>query len=725
MPQMLIFRKKEGRRAFILYLVCAIALALAILVFGLNFLKRGVVFQLSKTIEQEKMIGLAQAGINEMLAEIKTESNDLKSPLGKAIFDFWKSQEPIKQPTVLKTISFSHGDLIATNRLTADFLGSGVEVTGKAEIVVSRSTGKGRPSYLGHIQLVSTVNSGGIQNRIRVKERRELKIVDLADPFLDKYALFVKSFCESINNPQKRLVIQGIQDQSRYSFIYLGNRSYPKCREFPSGAQSSVPPTILDLDFKEDRNLLGSFPNPGGFNSTDGALKRKSEDSLFWRSPAIGLKNYVGKFSVHEGFHKLPEFRELYSGFVDSCKSAAQAEGSVQHIVVNDYNTNASGGKTPENAKIFRNMIDSLLGELKYHYGYSDYTRIFPSGNQFTVSEAAFSGILDYFKSLEDQNSPIGNPQKLRGGKMPLLFGQKRDTCVYIEGPVLLRFFKVAFLDECTFDMKMFGGSTPIPFPAIRMAFEKPQATFVGQPGRKLDKFTDTLMSHAVEIPINSLFFSGGQSLLPTTVDNSPIQGYDVFPKFEPSLKTVSHFYQNAVDFINHRVKKDAAGNPVINLDGISLIVGLDGKPLDLTQIANYQGKGTLVIYRGHCKIGNLLPYPDTESSLKIYLMNGRFLIPKASSEINIRASLAATSVFVDNSRPDVAREGGIWLGGGNVTITGNLIVDNLFEFSELQDGKSLKIIHDPGLFFPDYPVRVSIGQVKSAFALDYQAGDG
>jgi hypothetical protein len=157
-----------------------------------------------------------------------------------------------------------------------------------------------------------------------------------------------------------------------------------------------------------------------------------------------------------------------------------------------------------------------------------------------------------------------------------------------------------------------------------------------------------------------------------------------------------------------------------LDLDGISLIVGVDGLPLKLNEISEYRGKGMIAMFRGNCTISDLQPV--SASSLRIYLMNGRFLISSPDSDVTIRASLAATTYFPDNSLPSPELEGSLLGEGKNVHIIGNLLIDNLFDLSGI---KTLKITHDYDLYFPAYPVRVSIGQTKRYLAFDYRGKSG
>ena len=107
---------KGSRKGFVLYIVIAIALGLFILIAGLNQFKSGAVLQLSKTVTQEKMIVVAQAAVNEMLAAVKGGINDSSTTIGGAVKTFWKS--PSKgAPDLIYSCKFSGHSLPA---LSAD-----------------------------------------------------------------------------------------------------------------------------------------------------------------------------------------------------------------------------------------------------------------------------------------------------------------------------------------------------------------------------------------------------------------------------------------------------------------------------------------------------------------------------------------------------------------------------------------------------------------------------
>ncbi len=709
----------KGRRGFVLFLVCTLALVMMIMIIGLSSHKSGAVLQLNRTIEQERVVLLAQAGVNEMLAAVKAGVNDRNSTIGNRLHSFWKSS-PGTGARVVYQADFPASALKLSNKLVEDYLGKSGEVSGQVSIVVTDRISGPRPSYIGHVELIGKAKYKDIPSEIRVKERREIKIVDLSDPFVDKYALFVKSFCRSLNNPKKRIIVQGVtpDDPTRYSFAYLGNRSYPPCPEFPQGARSAqAPPVLLDLDFKEDRRLLGAFYQPGSFQTISSQHSAASNGNLFFVNPPFAFATISGSFSPASDFHKTPELLTIYKSIIDSSQNYAKTEGSLGYVIARDYQK--SGGN-PANSDIFRSLVRSLMQNWKYFYGYSDYTSVMGTGGKSFTDEHPFSGIAEYFEQVK-----TANPQRIAGGKMPILFGENRDIPVYIEGPVHLRFFKIAFVDQINVTFNLHGGnSLDVPFPPVPMHYENPATTFSGkQLNPPVDKRTDRLMSMPIEhFSINNFFFGAGATAAKTpTAVKSGIEGHDVFPAFDDSLRTVSHFYQTTDQFISDRVKM-IDGQKTLDLDGISLIVNSANKPLNLSSVQKYIGKGRIVVAEGHCHIGNLAPVDIKNDSLGIYLMSGRYFIKSDSASVNIYASLAATSCFSDNSSVSAASEGGIEFEGKSVNIYGNLIIDNLFEMRNLPEGGHLKVVHNPGLYFPEYPVRASIGETRALLAVDYNA---
>ena len=706
-----------NRQGFIIYLICVLALCMLIMAFALSRHKSGAVLLLAKTIDQEKMIVLAQAGVYEILAEAKIGVNDLTTEIGKSIHKFWKSSSNATLPHVVWKRGYSSDQLLISNAMADEILGGTGKITGEATIVVEKAVDSGSSSFLGSLQISVSVSAFGMHDEVIATEHRDVKIVDLSDPFIDKYALFVKSFCSGLNSPGKNLVIQGITDEKLYSFVYLGNRSYPLCAEFPAGSRGSeTPPVLLDLDFRRDKNLLGGFYAPAGFKIKNAQDARASQNQLFWvKNEGIPFSNFADKFQVTSDYHRVDELRTVYENLIKACSPAADEKSSVAYPIMKEHRR--AGGK-PENSKIFHSLLKDCFAVWRYYYGYSDYSSIVPRDKSVFTQRHPFSGILSYFEYIKNIN-----PQRIVGGKMPRLFGENCDTCVYVEGPAYLRFFKLALIDECDVKFSFFAGiEKAMEYPAVPMRYDPKAQTFAGKSVGAIDKMTDKLMSHPVEhLSINNFFFGTGenQQNLPTTVGGINIQGYNVFPYFNPQLETVSHFYQTAKDFIADRVK-EIDGRKVLDLDGISLIVGVDGFPLKLHEIGEYRGKGMIAMFRGNCTISDLQPMSD--SSLRIYLMNGRLLVTSPNSDVTIRASLIATTYFPDNSLPNPDLEGSILGEGKNIHIIGNLLIDNLFDLSGI---KKLMITHDYGLYFSAYPVRVSIGPTKTYLAFDYRGKNG
>ncbi|MDD2997511.1 MAG: hypothetical protein PHV05_00540 [Candidatus Riflebacteria bacterium] len=709
----------RNRCGFVLFFVCTFALLMMIMIVSLSSHKSGAVLQLNRTIEQERIVLFAQAGINEMLAAVKAGVNDKNTSIGSRIFSFWKSN-PGSGAKVLYNVDFAPSQLPASNNLVANYIGKHGEISGSVSVVVANKVGGPRPSYTGYVELIGKAKFRDLPSEIRLKERREIKIVDLSDPFIDKYALFVKSFCRNLNNPKKRILIQGItpDDPARYSFIYLGNRSYPACPEFPKGAKSdNSPPVILDLCFKDDNHLLGAFYKPASFQTVSSQYAQASENNLFFAIPPFSFNNIAGSFSKTTDFHNTPELVEIYKSVVNSSSKFASTEGSIGYMIAKDYQK--SGGN-PAGSDVFRSLVTSLMQNWKYHYGYTDYSCIMGENSKSFIDEHPFSGVVKYFEHFKEQN-----PQRIVGGKMPLLFGEGRDIPVYVEGPVYLRFFRVGFLDQVTVKFDLHGGnSMNVPFPPVPLHYEDPPETFAGKLCNPLvDQRTRTLMSTAIDsLSINNFFFGAGTitAKSPTAVRGG-VEGHDVFPSFDDSFCTVAHIYNTAEEFARDRIKT-VDGQKILALDGISLILGSDNKSLDLTAVEKYRGKGRIIVNEGNCFVGNLLPVDQKSDSLAVYLMFGKFIVKSASNPVNIFASLSATTCFSDNSSPDPAAEGGINFGEKSVNIYGNLIVDNLFELQSLPDGGQLKIVHDPALYFPEYPVRVSVGETRSMLAVDYYA---
>ncbi|NLI74917.1 MAG: hypothetical protein GX442_00585 [Candidatus Riflebacteria bacterium] len=706
-----------ARRGFVLFFVCVFALMMMILIASLSSHKSGEVLQISRTIEQERLVLLAEAALNEMLAAVKAGANDRNTAIGGAIANFWRSASSSGNQVVFQA-EVPASQLALSNSMALDQLGGRAQITGQVKIVVIDRVNGPRPSYTGFVELVAKATSRDLPE-IRLKERRELKIANLSYPFLDKYALFVKSFCRLINNPEKQIVIRGIppNDPGVYSFVYLGTRSYPKCVEFPQGEKSSKPPPVLlDLCFKDDHHLLGPFYKPNPFVMANNENVQQSTGNLFFTIPPFPFNTIARSYSPSADYHNTPELVNFYAVIVDIARRA-EDEGAMNKVIVEDFRK--SGGN-PANSMVFASLVNELEKHWKYQYGYTDYSCIVGAGDKTFVNRQPFSGLLDYFNFFHQFN-----PQRVLGGRMPLLYGEGRNTPVFVEGPVYLRFFKVALLDEVKIPFSLYGGkSVDLSFPTLPLRYENIPRTFSGKPCTpQIDERTKVLMSEAIDLlSINHLFFGTGKNVVKSpSTGSGNVEGYDVFPDFDASLRTVAHIYKTGAEFLADRVKT-IGGQKVLDLDGVSLVLSCAQVPLDLTGVEKFRGKGRIVVREGNCHLGNLSPVTARADSLSMYLMFGNFMVKGSGDTVTIHASLAATTSFRDNSAPPAGAESGLHFGGKSVTIHGQLIVDNLFELQSLPNGGRLTIVHDPDLYFPDYPVRVSVGETKALLAVDYHA---
>lgn len=712
------YHTKSGKKGFILYIVCALAFGLFILTASLNKFKSGAVLQLSTTVTQEKMVVVAQAAVNEMLAAVKDEINS-PNGFGQHVKDFWKSKKTA--PATIKKVNFSASNLPASKDMASTYLGSNGSVEGVAEIIVTDSiSNHGVISYLGYLKLVGTVSCDGVKNAVAITEQHDIKIVDLSFPFLDKYALFVKSYCQNINTNDKNFVVKGVSGSggNPYSFVYLGNRNYPTCPAYPQGARgANHPPVILDVDFKADKKLLGA-----AYSDNARMALRDSEDAnltngkfFMTREKKFAEYKDAGGFSPKTDFHKTSELNALYRGLVGASRNALTGQFSTAYLVVNDFNN--AGGKA-ENSEIFWGILHDVFPIWKYHYGYTDFNTIFPKDDSAFGATHPFTGLVPYFAKM----SSFCPPKRI-GGSMPALFGEGRDTPVYIEGPTYCRFFKVGLIDQVTINFNIGGGHNfDVPFPCVSCVWEDPQNTFSGKDVGRIDGMTSKLMSHPIDfLSINNFYFGAGENIAnKDSKIGGSINGYDVFHYIDSELKTVSSRYLTADDFKKDRIKT-VDGEKLLDLDGISLIGGKAGESLDLSDIKRYRGKGMIMFYYGNCILGNLEPVDPNKCYLKIILNGGRFSVKDGLGSAKIHASLVSLIKNTDNSSVSMSQEGGFFTKGINTHIIGNLIIDNLFD---MRDKKNFKITHDPRIYSNEYPVRVSVGGPKSLYQIDYNGRD-
>jgi hypothetical protein len=703
----LVFNKIKKKRAFILLWVCMLAVAMGALVFALHQLRTGNLHQLSITINQNKLRIVAQSAINEILATIKSKINQSGSLYNKAVENILGSPGNYGiqgQAKVVFKNEFTGEELGYSREMGEEYFSPGLQINGEVAFVIVEKVGlPNLPSYLGYIEVCATVKDKK-NVFIKQRERRELKIVNLADPFVDKYALFVKNYCPFLNSPDKRLVINGIdpnQNNGKFSFAYFGNNNYPTCKQYPQGARSNpTPPIRLDLNFEKDRNLLGGlYQANASLELKNSLLKKASQNNFFWTSSPVKFNNFSDSFSIKDDYYKIPELADIYLNIIEKAKKFEDVHTSIAYLIMRDYK---KAGGNIANSEIFASIVRLAEKHWLYHFGYTDYKTI--SSNK--LNQRPFSGLISYFDNLQKIN-----PISAVGGEMPILFGKSRNRPVFIEGPVYLRFFKIALIDELETSIKIGNESIKIFLPIIPLGFEFTPQTISGKKLKKpIDRVNKNLMSKpVVHIPINNFFFSRNK-IKPSTKTIGGLEGRDVYPYFASDLKTITHIYPTAYDFIKDMTDR-TSDEAMLNLDGNILILGKDNKPLDLTMINTFRGTGRIILAQNDCHLADLKANDPNKDLLYIYLIKGNFQIKGNKPNVLIQASLAAlnknkTGQILPNSK--------------SVTIDGNLIVDDLNSIKVLPVNGHLTINHPKNLYSGNSSVRATIGKSKMMLVTEY-----
>lgn len=704
------------RRGFALSIVLVLLLGMSLLLLALSRFQQGAVVQLGRMVEQERLQAAAQAGLADITARLQDELNDPTTPAGALVSAVFADPDLLVAPdgpvTWNRTLSFPPSRLADATRVAALTVGRPVTLTGEARLQVTEKAGVLPPSYVGFVETTAKVEGDDLPVTVG-RERREIRLVDLRDLFLDKYALYVKNFCVNLNHPRRRLVVEGLQKDGAVSRVYLGNRFYPRCPEFPQGEESAAnPPVLLDLDFQEDQALIEDFLTPGKvFPVREPPAVEAARGQFFHvRDPYVRFETIRQRFQLPE-FYSIPEVRDFYKMVIDKSRPHGSVQNSVAYEIMKDFRQ--AGGK-PENSALFKAIVETCTKGWDYHYGYTDYSHLVsPDGDPAgLLGVSYFSGIAPFFEEYRQFNI-----QRLTGGKMPLLFGPARGQGVLVEGPAFLRFFKVAFFDHFVTDLPAMGQTFTLNIAEVPLKFRRP-----GQPAdfasREIGTFDDlgletALMSRPVdELPVNNLFFGESRPREAPQGTNGRRGGDDIFPVLDAQLRTVSRLFRDTEEFARHAVRPGPDGHPRLHLDGVTVILGRDGRALDLTGVSTYAGRGTIVLLRGNCLLANLRRAngPSTDF-LRLSLMNGGFTVRGGGQPVTIEAALLATTL-----RPGRREDSlGFEPDHHQVTIVGQLVVDDLLELVHVDEARPLRIVHDPALFLPALPPRrASLGPVRS-----------
>ncbi|MFZ5950168.1 MAG: hypothetical protein ACOYXC_05665, partial [Candidatus Rifleibacteriota bacterium] len=599
-----------------------------------------------------------------------------------------------------------------------------------------------------------------------------------------------KNFGPSYNHPKRRILIEGIPADGPFmSHAFLGNHNYPKCADGKKHLW-------FDLFFDES-SKLSNFARITGYSGLKAFTGADMPECLFF-SNSYPFASLSG-ISVSQ-FYQVRAVIALYEKFVNQaadgclgntkpsketkqklkelCKKGMDASNSnaAAYEICQDFHDNF---KMSGNVGIykdcagFKKILNTCIMKWPYTYGFTDANSIWNLENlnlpdlpapRAWATALAFGGLASptaelndkgaYFAEyLEKKDGDDYNPERVRVGKMPMLYGSDCKNKLFVEGPVFLRFFKIGFLDTFSQTIEFFRGNANIEPETVPLRFyryDKDTNNFLntklGAPvpfsGLHKEEF---LMSRAVDnVSINalmgdsiSIFDGDGNEITTSTINlghsntTEPLQpnGSNISAVNFGRLidfKTVSWNYPNTDIFVEHRVR-EYEGKDTMFVDGCIYVEEGD---LDLSKVNQFYGKGMIYLGRGNCYLSDLKKLEGRNDTLRIYLRDGKFIIRSEYNTAEIHASLAAFSYPFGNTDP--AKMGTLILTGqSNVKIVGNLLVDYLYTHDSsgngLADGGWLIIQHDPLIYDPAAevdgekldPYHVSIGPVKTMYSVN------
>ncbi|HEY9070057.1 MAG TPA: hypothetical protein VIV61_07345 [Candidatus Ozemobacteraceae bacterium] len=533
----------------VFFVVLAVFLVMAVLAFALSTFKGGAIEQLSKSIDQNRLAMLAQAANNEIIGILRSQAN-LHAP-GGAENSFYKAfRDPIrKEQATGITLPYSVNIFPAnyTPVLTQELAtkaGYRISITSQATINLDKRTSvTGTTGFGGYIEIVSRAEHlEGDQTKIEIKERRDLKLVDMRHYF-DRYALFVKHYSPDWNNPRRRVVVQGIPDPDFaagvYSSVYIGNHYYPKCREFDQTGPDPVPPRLwFDVNYAEQRHLLDPL-----MNIPTTATER-------FAFPGIGSNTFKVFFGVKAAkywdiaqfemgaFYEVVEIKKQYvdlvnrsaiailggTGFVSGpdlkarCQQAISSSNSNSNsaawAVCKDFASNVSADCYHyANCDGFKQMVQTCVDNWVYRWGYTDAAAVWDlTGTSRLPVPSALTGDVRLaglatqtsrtadlgawmFQNLSPQDdtaNPPYNQERAYVGKMARLYGPTHVTPVLVEGNAWMRFFKLAYFDELVATFTLLNTQVPCILAPVPLEYYRKDPvlnqddTFLNQPSSRL-----------------------------------------------------------------------------------------------------------------------------------------------------------------------------------------------------------------------------------------------
>lgn len=816
--------KNKKRNGFVLYIVITILLGLSLLAFALNDFKRGAVTQLSKNIDQNRLIQICKSANTETLALIRSRVNDKGANEVNPTFEAFRAV--FKNGMGSQNVPCSNSE---TKKMAAES-GYDIEVFTEASVTSYKTAPQNAiDAYNAYLDIKSIAYRVGFkENSIQVSERHEVRLVDLRH-YLDKYVLFVKKYPFDLNNTQRKIIIEGNEQADvRVSKVYLGDIDYPNVYEGNDAKDNKR--IWLDLDFDYIKNMPAFADIFGG--TTQKSFTTSGGPKLFYtqRKKFDQLPN-IRSILPNEYFYHVSAVKKVYETFVNLCADGllnVQSSGwtgdntahQTEHKIGIDLKNKCKEAMTHGNSnsatfrvcrdcynnykrgfydglevddysacEYFQSILETCITNWNYEYGYLDATNIWKV-NSFErntnhnsieapeLQEAVSQSDIDAFKGLTKKDSTTHNkyvlfdnyflekggkkynPERCNLGQMLLLYGADGKTPVLVEGPVYIRFFKLAYFDRFSSPLTMLNGQSlneisfdikPDHVPILFRRKDREPITFQSKElsndfSSNSNYFKDKdLMSKPIDsIPVNALILKSNVKYYDGNGAQQVLKHQDVFKEANPFLKPASknnsaqaiqfrreisklyditYSYTNSAKFVADRIKTYNGKNTLF-VDGVMYI---DNGSLDLTQfnVESFYGKGLVYLNHGNLILGNLGKAEESryKDSIRFYLRDGSIRLASGSGgRVEIEASLAALSY--NNSL-----KGTIDLGNNkDVYILGNLLVDkiDLIGANGLSKPGTLTIQHNPLIMEPGVsiqqgdldPFQASISKVKTSFAI-------
>ncbi len=553
----------QRRAGFILYVVIAVLLALALLAFALNSFKSGAVVQLSRNIDQNRLTLFARSANAEVLALLKTQANMPDAHIAKEFRKIFKDNDTSGVNKLVNHVILSDYVPTQTTKMANE---EGFPLKIKSRVVLNvheRSSYNSVRAYKAYIDVYSqAIKDGRNGLSAEVQERRDIRLNDLRH-YLDKYVLFVKNYSPDLNNPHRRIIVEGIENVGpNISRVYLGNNFYPQ-------AADEDKHLWLDVNYDDHKNLNG-FKEI--FKVSDLQQFSPTAERVLFSSNSIPYSE-LSNIS-EEQFYHVTSVKNIYEGLVNDAANAANGiteksetnllganlynhcrngmsklaskganrSNSAVYYICEDFTTNAKNNYDDySDCQGFMQIFNNCKENWQYRYGYLDAASVWkifekerpniPDPKDW-VNALSYRGLSEispefenrgpYFNAyLKEKNGVIYNPEKFRVGKMLALYGEDNKTPVLVEGPAFLRFFKIAFFDEFVDTIEIGAkadGSeepmvkeinpAPVPMPVVRL--DEPQVFLNTKLGNNLSNsqyFKDNyMMSYSIdELSVNAL----------------------------------------------------------------------------------------------------------------------------------------------------------------------------------------------------------------------------